>query len=68
LKFLLDQWLSTIPQHHWAGKLLGFDFRVEFKSGASNVMANTLSHATMKNSDVVHSLIALLQAVQRALS
>jgi hypothetical protein len=28
LKFLLDQRLSTIPQHQWASKLLGFDFQV----------------------------------------
>lgn len=26
LKYLLDQRLATIPQHHWVGKLLGFDF------------------------------------------
>jgi hypothetical protein len=29
LKYLLDQRLATIPQHHWVGKLLGFDFSVE---------------------------------------
>jgi hypothetical protein len=28
LKFLLIQHLTTIPQHQWAKKLLGFDFRV----------------------------------------
>jgi hypothetical protein len=43
LKFLLDQRLSTIPQHQWASKLLGFDFRVEFKYGATNVIADALS-------------------------
>ena len=43
LKFLLDQRLSTIPQHHWAVKLLGFDFRVEYKPGAANVVADALS-------------------------
>ena len=36
LKFLLDQRLATIPQHHWVGKLLGFDFTVEYKPGALN--------------------------------
>jgi hypothetical protein len=30
LKFLLDQHLATIPQHQWASKLIGFDFRIEF--------------------------------------
>jgi len=43
LKFLLDQRLSTIPQHHWAAKLLGFDFCVEYKPGAANVVADALS-------------------------
>jgi len=43
LKFLLDQRLTTILQYHWVGKLLGFDFSVEYKSGASNVVADALS-------------------------
>jgi len=43
LKFLLDQRLATIPQHHWVGKLLGFDFFVEYKPNATNVVANALS-------------------------
>jgi hypothetical protein len=30
LKFLLDPRLATIPQHQWASKLIGFDFRIEF--------------------------------------
>jgi hypothetical protein len=44
LKFLLGQWLSIIPQHQWARKLLGFDFHAEFKIGATNVVADALSH------------------------
>ena len=43
LKFLLDQRLATIPQHHWVGKLLGFDFSVEYKPGAQNGVADALS-------------------------
>jgi hypothetical protein len=43
LKFLLDQCLSMIPQHHWVGKLLGFDFSVEYKPGATNTVADVLS-------------------------
>ena len=43
LKYLLDQRLATIPQHHWVGKLLGFDFVVEYKPGAQNVVADALS-------------------------
>jgi hypothetical protein len=40
----LDQRLSTIPQHQRASKLLGFDFRVEYKSGVSNIAPDALSH------------------------
>jgi hypothetical protein len=43
LKYLLYQRLSTIPQHHWVGKLLGFDFSVEYKPGAANAVADALS-------------------------
>ena len=43
LKFLLDQRLATIPQHHWVGKLLGFDFSVEYKAGNTNIVAYALS-------------------------
>ncbi|XP_039851281.1 uncharacterized protein LOC120709676 [Panicum virgatum] len=39
LKYLLDQRLATIPQHHWIGKLLGFDFAVDYKPGAANIIA-----------------------------
>jgi hypothetical protein len=43
LKYLLDQRLSTILQHHWVGKLLGFDFSVEYISGATNTITDALS-------------------------
>lgn len=43
LRFLLDQRLTTIPQHQWASKLLGFDFVVEYKLGVLNVVVDALS-------------------------
>jgi hypothetical protein len=43
LKFLLDQRLAMIPQHHRVGKLLGFDFTVEYKPGATNTVVDALS-------------------------
>jgi hypothetical protein len=43
LRFILDQRLTTIPQHQWVSKLLGFDFVVEYKPGAQNVVADALS-------------------------
>jgi hypothetical protein len=44
LKYLLNQRLATIPQHQWASKLTGFDFKLEFRSCMSNVVADALSH------------------------
>ncbi|WVZ49383.1 hypothetical protein U9M48_000750 [Paspalum notatum var. saurae] len=57
LKFLLDQRLSTIPQHQWASKLIGFDFTVEFKPGHTNVVADALSR---RNTDETTGACAAL--------
>jgi hypothetical protein len=43
LKFVLDQCLSTIPQHQWPSKLMGFDFSVEYKPSVTNVVVDALS-------------------------
>ncbi|XP_066396126.1 uncharacterized protein [Miscanthus floridulus] len=43
LKFLLDQRLSTVPQHQWINKLFGFDFTVEYCPGRLNSAADALS-------------------------
>lgn len=56
LKFLLDQCLATIPQHQWASKLLGFDFKVEYKPGIQNTVADALS---WRDADQEAELLAL---------
>ena len=43
LKYILDQHLSTIPQHQWVSKLLGYDFTVEYKPCKQNTVADALS-------------------------
>jgi hypothetical protein len=53
LKYLLDQRLATIPQHHWVGKLLGFDFTVEYRSGATNVVADALSRRDTEEGELL---------------
>jgi hypothetical protein len=58
LKYLLDQRLATIPQHHWVGKLLGFDFTVEYKVGAANVVADALSRRDTPEEGTVLALSA----------
>jgi hypothetical protein len=58
LKFLLDQRLSTIPQHQWASRFLGFDFRVEYKPGATNVVADTLSRRDIEAQATTFAILA----------
>ena len=53
LKFLLDQRLATIPQHHWVGKPLGFGFSVEYKAGSTNMAADALSHHDTKEAAIL---------------
>jgi hypothetical protein len=43
LKYLLDQRLSTVPQHQLISKLFGFDFTVEYRPGRLNTVADALS-------------------------
>ena len=43
LKFLLDQRLTTIPQHTWVSKLFGYDLTVEYRAGKFNTIADALS-------------------------
>ncbi|CAA0831880.1 Unknown protein [Striga hermonthica] len=58
LKYLLDQRLATIPQHHWVGKLLGFDFSVEYKPGHANAVADALSRRDTPEEGAVLALSA----------
>jgi hypothetical protein len=53
LKFLLDQRLSTVPQHQWLSKLFGFDFTVEYRPGRLNTVADALSRRDTPAEDTV---------------
>nr|GEV17196.1 protein kinase-like domain, phloem protein 2-like protein [Tanacetum cinerariifolium] len=43
LKYLLDQRVSTPAQARWLLKLMGYDFRVDYKRGVTNIGADALS-------------------------
>jgi len=79
LKFLLDQRLSTVPQHQWISKLFGFDFTVEYRPGRLNTVADALSRrdseavAPVPSPDALGAAVAvsgpsfdLLDAIRRA--
>ncbi|KAD5803510.1 hypothetical protein E3N88_14870 [Mikania micrantha] len=50
LRTLQDQVIQTPDQHKWLGKLLGFDFEIQYRPGRHNSVADALSrlpHATL---------------------
>ena len=49
LKFLLDQCLSTVPQHQWINKLFGFDFAEEYRPGWLNTVVDALSRRDVED-------------------
>lgn len=52
LKYMLDQRLSTVPQHQWISKLFGFDFKVEYRAGKLNTVADALSRCNSPEESV----------------
>jgi hypothetical protein len=54
LKHLLDQRLSTIPQHTWVSKLFGYSFQVQYKAGTQNTASDALSR---RDEQEVHTRI-----------
>jgi hypothetical protein len=65
LKHLLDQCLATISQYHWVSKLLGFDFMVEYRSGASNTVADALSRRDNEEGELLAILAPRFDFIER---
>jgi hypothetical protein len=54
LKFILDQRLTTIPQHTWVSKLFRYDLEVEYRPGKLNGAADALSRRDEELATVYH--------------
>lgn len=53
LKHLLEQKIATEAQHKWISKLMGYDFKVEYKKGRDNKVVDALSRKMEENSAVL---------------
>ena len=47
LKFLTDQWLLGEDQFRWTCKLIGFDFKIQYRPGLENKAVDALSRQMM---------------------
>jgi hypothetical protein len=56
---LLDQRLSTVPQHQWLNKLFGLDFVVEYRPSRLNTVADALSRRDMEADPASHTALAI---------
>lgn len=62
LKFMLDQRLSTVPQHQWITKLFGFDFTVEYRPGRLNTVTDALSRGDSEQ-QIDYAVWAIFQSL-----
>ncbi|XP_061337226.1 uncharacterized protein LOC133284249 [Gastrolobium bilobum] len=65
LKELLTQTVQTVEQQKYACKLMGYDFSIEYKPGATNVVADSLSRCFDEEQPSFN--LALLSEVQFSL-
>ncbi|CAH9132841.1 unnamed protein product [Cuscuta epithymum] len=65
LKYLVDQRISTPIQHKYLTKLLGYDYKIEYKKGLENKVADALSRRDQQEDNVINSCstITLIQPV-----
>jgi hypothetical protein len=59
LKYLLEQKVGTTLQQKWITKLLGYDFRVEYKKGIDNRVADALSRREDFSAEASLSLLSI---------
>ncbi|KOM57691.1 hypothetical protein LR48_Vigan11g072400 [Vigna angularis] len=51
LRYLLEQRITTQSQQNWLAKLLGYEFEIKYRTGASNHVADGLSRKGMEEEE-----------------
>lgn len=59
LKYLMEQKLTTLLQHKWLSKLLGYDYSVVYKKGKDNLVVDALSrcHENQVGCNAIHVVV-----------
>lgn len=55
---MLEQNASTLTQHKWISKLIGYEFTIEFKSGHANKVVDALSRCGFETEDALLVVIS----------
>lgn len=58
IRHFLDQRITTPNQQKWLSKLLGYNYVVEYKAGAQNIVPDALSRK-----EEIHMLMGLSQPI-----
>ena len=68
LKYLLEQRITTPEQQEWVAKLLGYDYKINYKSGRENSATDALSRK--QGSPILHNIffpqVSLWEEIKKA--
>jgi hypothetical protein len=68
LKYLLEQRINTPMQHRGLSKLLGLNYKIEYKKGMENKVTDALSRMVTPTIEVEHELQVVSEIIPQWIS